>query len=482
MAKRQLIPKSEDMSKWYTQVIQMAQLADYSPVKGCMVIRPNGYGIWENIQEKMNPLLKELGVQNAYFPLFIPLSFLSKEAEHVEGFAPELAIVTHGGGEELKEKLVVRPTSETIMYDMYSKWIQSYRDLPLSLNQWNNVVRWEKRTYFFLRTTEFLWQETHTAHAKHQDAMDMVLNGLELYRTIAEDYLAIPVIKGRKSAAEKFAGAELTTTIEAIMPDGKALQAGTSHDLGQHFSKKEAFNIAFQNEKGEVDYVWQTSYGLSTRIIGGLIMTHGDNEGLVLPPNIAPVQVMIVPATNDRLQTTQFCEELEKTLKSQQVRAKVDTRNTLSMGWKLNDAELQGVPLTIVVGEREIEAHELTLKIRYSNEKRIVSQIGFEKIVTKILEDIQVGMLAAATKKRDALTFEVSSYDMFKEKMNTTKGFIKAFWCEDPVCEKFIKNETTASTRCLPFTNKQGDVAEEKGVCIYCQNPATHRWLFAQSY
>jgi prolyl-tRNA synthetase len=296
MAKKQLTPKSEDMSKWYTQVIQQAQLADYSPVKGCMIIRPNGYGIWENIHDVLNPLLKNLGVKNAYFPLFIPMSFLSREADHVEGFAPELAIVTHGGGEELEEKLVVRPTSETIMYEMYSKWIQSHRDLPLSLNQWNNVVRWEKRTYFFLRTTEFLWQEAHTAHATHEEEFRMVLDGLEAYRTLVEDTLAIPVFKGRKSEDEKFAGADVTTTIEAMMPDGKALQAGTSHDLGQNFSKKEAFNIAFQNAEGKTDYVWQTSYGLSTRIIGALIMTHGDDDGLVLPPKIAPVQVMVISA------------------------------------------------------------------------------------------------------------------------------------------------------------------------------------------
>ncbi len=482
MAKRQLTPKSEDMSKWYTQVIQMAQLADYSPVKGCMVIRPNGYGIWENIQERMNPLLKNLGVQNAYFPLFIPLSFLSKEAEHVEGFAPELAIVTHGGGEELTEKLVVRPTSETIMYDMYSKWIQSYRDLPLSLNQWNNVVRWEKRTYFFLRTTEFLWQEAHTAHATHQDALDMVLNGLEAYRTTSEDYLAIPVIKGRKSNAEKFAGADLTTTIEALMPDGKALQAGTSHDLGQHFSKKEAFNIAFQNEKGELDYVWQTSYGLSTRIIGGLIMTHGDDEGLVLPPMIAPIQVMIVPASNDSEKVTRYCKDVEEELRKAGIRVKIDTRNTLSMGWKLNDAELQGIPLTLVIGEREMDAGELSMKVRYSGEKKTIGQDNLTKDIREQLEAVQAGMLWNATNKRDDLTFEVSTYEEFKERMSTTKGFLKAFWCEDTACEKSIKNETTASTRCLPFINDKGDVAEENGECIYCHKPATHRWLFAQSY
>lgn len=482
MAKKTLTPKSEDMSKWYTQVIQQAQLADYSPVKGCMVIRPNGYGIWEDIQKIMDPMLKELGVQNAYFPLFIPMSFLSREAEHVEGFAPELAVVTHAGGEELKEKLVVRPTSETIMYEMYSKWIQSHRDLPLLLNQWNNVVRWEKRTYFFLRTTEFLWQEAHTAHSTHQEAIDMVMSGLEAYRATVEDYLAIPVVKGRKSESEKFAGAALTTTIETMMPDGKALQAGTSHDLGQNFSKKEAFNIAFQNEKGELDYVWQTSFGLSTRVIGSLIMSHGDDDGLVLPPRIAPTQVLIVPASNENDRVLEYCQILRANLVTKNVRAKVDTRPTYSMGWKLNDAELQGVPLTIVVGEREIDSAVFSAKIRHSGQKQEIAFDVFEDTVMKLLETIQREMLMKATAKRDELTHEVKTYDELKTIMETTRGFIKAFWCEDATCEKAIKDETKASTRCLPFIDAKGNVAEESGACIKCGKAATHRWLFAQSY
>jgi prolyl-tRNA synthetase len=482
MAKKTLTPKSEDMSKWYTQVIQQAKLADYSPVKGCMVIRPNGYTIWERIHDSLDPLIKELGVKNAYFPLFIPLSLLNKEADHVEGFAPELAIVTHGGGEELKEKLVVRPTSETIMYEMYSQWIQSHRDLPLSLNQWNNVVRWEKRTYFFLRTTEFLWQEAHTAHATHQEALDMVLNGLEAYRKVVEDVLAIPVIKGRKSTAEKFAGADLTTTIEAMMPDGKALQAGTSHDLGQNFSKKEAFNIAFQDEKGGTDYVWQTSYGLSTRTIGGLIMTHGDDDGLVLPPQVAPVQIMIVPATTENDSVVEYAEMLKSKLKPKQIRAEVDKRSGYSMGWKLNDAELQGVPITVIIGEREIQAAQLSAKIRFSGEKQEIAFDQFEEKIDALLFQIQQQMLEKATRQRDSLTHEVSSFDQFKEIMSSSRGFLKAFWCEDAACEKLIKEETKASTRCLPFIDDKGNVQEENGVCIKCGNPATHRWLFAQSY
>jgi prolyl-tRNA synthetase len=482
MAKKQLTPKSEDMSKWYTQVIQLSELADYSPVKGCMVIRPNGYGIWESVQAAMNPLLKELGVQNAYFPLFIPLSFLSREAEHVEGFAPELAIVTHGGGEELQEKLVVRPTSETIMYEMYSKWIQSHRDLPLSLNQWNNVVRWEKRTYFFLRTTEFLWQEAHTAHATHDEAVEMVLSGLEAYRTVVEDYLAIPVIKGKKSQSERFAGADMTTTIEAMMPDGKALQAGTSHDLGQHFSKKEAFNIAFQNEAGETEYVWQTSYGLSTRVIGGLIMTHGDDDGLVLPPKISPVQITLVPAKMDSEKIQSFAQELKAALKKQDIRVNLDNRDTYSMGWKLNEAELQGVPLTVVIGEKEIDAGEAQVKVRHSGEKVTVSLKDISAKIPELLETVQRELFTKAKENCEKLTHVVESYDQFKEVMSTTRGFIKAFWCEDEACEKAIKEETKASTRCLPFIDDKGNVKEEKGECVKCGKAATHRWLFAQAY
>lgn len=482
MAKKTLTPKSQDMSKWYTQVIQQAKLADYSPVKGCMVIRPTGYAIWENIQKALDPMLKDLGVENAYFPLFIPMSLLNKEADHIEGFAPELAIVTHGGGEELAEKLVVRPTSETIMYAMYSEWIHSHRDLPLSLNQWNNVVRWEKRTYFFLRTTEFLWQEAHTAHAYHEEAMTMVLDGLEAYRKVMEDYLAIPVIKGRKSTTEKFAGAALTTTIEALMPDGKALQAGTSHDLGQNFSKKDAFNISFQNAQGELDYVWQTSFGLSTRTIGGLIMTHGDDDGLVLPPKIAPIQVMIIPASAENDRIDEYASTLQTKLREKNLRVRIDERSGYSMGWKLNEAELQGVPLLLVVGEREIDAAQFTVKVRHSGEKKIVSWENIETEVAELITIVQKEMFTKAQKSRDALTFTIETYDQFKKIMETTRGFLSALWCENVECEAKIKEETKATTRCLPFNDAKGNVAEEHGVCVRCGSPATHRWLFAQSY
>jgi len=481
MAKNQLTPKSQDMSKWYVQAILQAKLADYSPVKGCMVFRPAGYGIWEQIQKNLDAKLKDLGVENSYFPLFIPESFLSREADHVEGFSPELAIVTIAGGEELQEKLVVRPTSETIMYEMYSKWIQSHRDLPLKLNQWNNVVRWEKRTYFFLRTTEFLWQEAHTAHATHEEAWQMVLDGLEAYRQVVEEVLAVPVIKGRKSESEKFAGAAVTTTIEAMMPDGKALQAGTSHDLGQNFSKKEAFNIAFQTAEGTTDYVWQTSYGLSTRAIGAVIMTHGDDDGLVLPPLVAPTQIMVVSAGTDE-NVLQKCAELVIELKSAGFRVKslIDTEH--SLGWKLNESELQGTPVTLIVGARELEANQVTANIRFSHEKQSLALNDVSSQLTFLLAKIQKGMYDKALANQHKLTTDVTDYDQFKDIMANKRGFLKAFWCEDKACEAHIKEETKASTRCLPFIDNDGHVQEENGTCVRCGQPAHHRWLFAQSY
>jgi len=481
MAKNQLTPKTVDMSKWYTQVIYQSCLADYAPVKGCMVIRPNGYEIWENIHDALDPLLKKLGIRNAYFPIFIPLSLLNKEAKHVEGFSPELAIVTHGGGEELKEKLAIRPTSETVMYTMYSKWVHSYRDLPLLLNQWNNVVRWEKRTYFFLRTTEFLWQEAHTAHATHEEAWQMVLDGLSAYRDMVENYLAIPVIPGKKSARETFAGAALTTTIEALMPDGKALQAGTSHDLGQNFSQKTAFDIAFQDQKGNTDYAWQTSFGLSTRIIGALIMTHGDDDGLVLPPHIAPIQIAVLPAQENEA-VTHLCEQLVADLQKTGVRTMFMPDQTHSLGWRLNEAEIQGTPLTIVIGERELSTKKLTAKVRHNRTEETVDIEKATTTIQHILETIQKDMFAKALKNTQGLTAEAQTYEEFKDIMKTKRGFIKAFWCEQESCETTIKKETKATTRCLPFIDETGAVAEEKGVCIKCGKECTHRWLFAQAY
>ncbi len=481
MAKRDLTPKSENMSKWYTQVIQQAKLADYAPVKGCMVMRPNGYGIWEQVQKNFQLFLDEMGVSNAYFPLFIPISFLEKEADHVEGFAPELAIVTHAGGEELAEKLVVRPTSETIMYDMYSKWVHSHRDLPLKINQWCNVVRWEKRTAFFLRTTEFLWQEAHTAHATKTEAVATMYEALETYRAIAEDYLAIPVIMGRKSASEKFAGAEITTTIEALMPDGKALQSGTSHHLGQNFSKSSAFNISFQDAEGKTEYAWQNSWGLSTRILGGLIMTHGDDDGIVLPPKIAPTQAWVIAASKEDV-VVHKVQELTKELQKAGVRAKAKIDTTSSLGWKLNDAELEGIPAVLILGGRELEANSVTIQERHTKQKTTLQLTTFVEDTKTILEAMQENLFIAALQKQRDLTFEVSDYAEFKKVMENSRGFIKAFWCENAACETAIKEETKATTRCLPFINLQGDVREEQGSCIKCGSAATHRWIFAQAY
>ena len=481
MAKRDLTPKSESMSKWYTQVIQQAKLADYSPIKGCMVFRPNGYGLWEHIQSSYQPMLDAMRVRNAYFPLFIPMSFLEKEADHVEGFAPELAVVTHAGGEELTEKLVVRPTSETIMYHMYSKWIQSHRDLPLKINQWNNVVRWEKRTNFFLRTTEFLWQEAHSAHATQEEAVATMYDALESYRKLAEDFLAIPVITGRKSESEKFAGADITTTIEALMPDGKALQSGTSHHLGQNFSKKTAFDISFQDSSDTTQYAWQNSWGLSTRIIGALIMTHGDDEGLVLPPKIAPTQVLVVNATKDE-ETHVAVATLTEQLRQAGIRAEANNDETTSLGWKLNDAELEGIPLVVVVGARELASGTVTVSVRFSHEKKSLAISNLSQTITELLENIQTDLFKAAQEKQASLTFETSTYDDFKKIMTESRGFIRAFWCEDADCEAKIKEETKATTRCLPFTSQDGAVEEEQGTCVHCGKPALHKWLFAQAY
>lgn len=457
MAKKNLTPKSEDMSKWYTQAIKQAKLADYSPIKGCMIFRPNGYGIWEQIQKHYQILLDNMEVKNAYFPIFIPMSFLQKEAKHVEGFAPELAVVTHAGGEELQEKLVVRPTSETIMYDTYSKWVQSHRDLPLKINQWNNVVRWEKRTNFFLRTTEFLWQEAHTAHATKEEAIELMYEALESYRALVEEYLAVPVIMGKKSESERFAGADITTTIEGMMPDGKALQSGTSHHLGQNFSKKDAFNIAFQDASGATEYAYQNSFGLSTRVIGALIMTHGDDDGVVMPPKVAPVQISIVTASYED-KHIEYCNNLKKYLRTKGFRVETQLSKESSLGFKLNQNEIEGVPVSIIVGKKEMEANELTVSIRYNKEKRMMKTDNISEDLQNLLAEIQTAMYKKAKEKVESLTFSANSYDEFKNIMTSTRGFIKAFWCEEEACEKSIKDETKASTRCLPFTDKKGNV------------------------
>ncbi len=469
-----LTKKSENLSEWYNQIVLMAELADYGPAKGTMIFRPAGYGIWELVQKELDAKIKENGVENAYFPMFIPESFLKKEAKHVEGFSPELAVVTIGGGEELAEKLVVRPTSETIMYDAYSRWIHSWRDLPLKINQWNNVVRWEKRTYLFLRTSEFLWQEGHTAHATHEESLEMVRWGIDTYAKLYRDIFAIPGYVGRKSDSERFAGADMTLTYEMLMPEGKALQGCTSHDLGQNFSK--AFDIKFQSKEGTTEFAWQTSWGLSTRSIGGLIMTHGDDKGLVLPPRLAPKQVVILPVKSKDENTIKACFELQLKLEAAGIRSVVDDTDE-SIGFRINKWEIKGIPLRIELGAKEIEQQSVTLVRRDTGEKEHASFQEIVMYIKNVLEKIQKDLYEKAVMFLEENTRSVETYDEFKKILEEKHGFIKALWCEDPECEAAIKEETKATTRCLPTDSK-----EESGVCVRCGKPATHRWLFAQAY
>ncbi|MEK7526540.1 MAG: proline--tRNA ligase [Patescibacteria group bacterium] len=472
--KKELKKKSENLSDWYTDVILKAELADYGPVRGTMVIRPYGYAIWELVHDIIDPWFKKGGVKNAYFPMFIPHSLLKKEASHVEGFSPELALVTIGGGEQLKEPLVVRPTSEAIMYDMYSKWIQSWRDLPVKINQWNNVVRWEKRTYLFLRTLEFLWQEGHTAHTSYEEAQQMTMDALEWYRKIYEEYYAIPVVVGVKSDSERFAGADSTYTVEALMPDGKALQGATSHNLGQNFAK--AFDINYQDKEGKSALVWQTSWGLSTRSLGGLFLTHGDDNGLILPPKISPVQVVIVPIfLEDHI--LDYCQEVEKALTDAGVRVELDIRDGMTAGRKFNDWEVKGVPVRLEIGGKEMEEKVVTSARRDTGEKAKVNLSTLKDDMAKTLEEIQSNLYQKAKKYQQDNTYEVNSYDEFKKIMETSRGFIKAYWCENADCETKIKEETKASTRA-----KELDQKESQSKCIYCNKEAKYIWYFAQAY
>ena len=452
----------------------MAELADYGPAKGTMIYRPYGFAIWELVQKEMDRLIKERGVDNGYFPLFIPESLLKKEQAHVEGFSPELAVVTIGGGEELSEKLVVRPTSETIMYDAYSRWIHSWRDLPLMINQWNNVVRWEKRTYLFLRTTEFLWQEGHTAHATHDEAWDMVRWAMDMYQKVYRELFAMPGYVGRKSESEKFAGADTTLSFESLMPEGKALQSCTSHDLGQNFSK--AFNISFLNSEGATEHVWQTSWGLSTRSIGGLIMMHGDDAGLVLPPRLAPVQVIVLPVrTEEKILIS--CEEVAETLRESGVRIKVDSLDNESLGSKINKWELKGVPLRIEIGMREIDQGTITAVRRDTGEKLNFLRDNLKTEMQTLLSRVQDNLYQKAEEFLKENTRSVDTYDEFKKTLSINRGFLSAFWCEGAECEAKIKEETKATTRCLPL-----DTEGQDGICVYCGAKAKHKWLFGQAY
>lgn len=481
--KKEITKKSKNFSRWYTDVILKAELADYSPVKGCMVIRPYGYALWENIQAGLDGMIKEAGVENAYFPLFIPHSFLEKEEEHVKGFSPQLAVVTHGGGKKLAEPLVVRPTSETVMYSMFAKWIESWRDLPLRINQWCNVVRWEKRTYLFLRTMEFLWQEGHTAHATEEGAKKEALDRLKMYQEFVEKYLAIPVMVGQKSEAEKFPGAKTTYTFEALMPDGKVLQGGTSHELGQNFAKP--FKIQFQDKDGKVQYIWQTSWGMTTRTIGALVMVHGDDNGLVLPPKVAPVKVVIIPVfgknSKDVLAFAKKVQnEIEKKRDSEfNGRVEIWDSPQQTFGWKANEAEIRGIPLAIPVGTKEVKDNKVIISRRDGNGKKneTVSLSGVGEKVENMLKKMQRDLLQKAEKFLRENTHQAKDYSEFKKIIKSKRGFIWAFWCEDPKCEAKIKEETKATSRLLPLGAKK-----EKGKCIHCGKTAKHRWLFAQAY
>ena len=473
----EITPRSQDFSKWYLDVVRRAELADYSPVKGCMVIRPYGYAIWELIQQAFDAEFKRTGHVNAYFPLFIPESLLKKEAEHVEGFAPQVAYVTHGGGEELEEKLVVRPTSEAIIGTMYAKWVQSWRDLPILINQWANVVRWEKVTRPFLRTTEFLWQEGHTAHETHEEAETETLMILDLYAATCERVLAMPVVKGQKSESEKFAGAHRTYSIEALMGDGRALQAGTSHDLGQNFAK--AFDITFQARDKTVQHVWGTSWGVSTRLVGGLIMTHGDDSGLVLPPNVAPFQVVIVPIGRDNWRETVLpkAQEIMRELIAAGIRVTLDEREERP-GWKFAEWELRGVPLRLEIGPKDIEKSAVMIARRDTREKQSLPMDNLAQQLHGLLDEIQKNLLHRALAFRAEHTQRASTYDEFKATMEGRPGFVIAPWCGDAACEAQIKTETQATIRNMPL-----NPPAPSGRCIRGDAPAQHAeaW-FAKSY
>ena len=463
----------EDFAQWYTDVVKKAELIDYSSVKGCMVIKPAGYAIWENIQKELDARFKAVGVENVYMPMFIPESLLQKEKDHVEGFAPEVAWVTYGGLNPLQERLCVRPTSETLFCDFYAKDIQSYRDLPKVYNQWCSVVRWEKETRPFLRSREFLWQEGHTAHATAEEAEERTKLMLNEYARFCEEVLAIPVIKGRKTDKEKFAGAESTYTIEALMHDGKALQSGTSHNFGDGFAK--AFGIQFTDKDNKLKYVHQTSWGVSTRMIGGIIMVHGDDSGLVLPPRIAPTQVMIIPIAQHKPGVLEKANELKCELESQ-FRVKLDDSDK-GPGFKFAEQEMRGIPVRIEIGPKDIEAGHAVIVRRDTREKIVADLSELSGKVAEVLETMQKEMLERARAHRDAHTYEARSYEEFKDIIANKPGFVKAMWCGDEACEIKIKEETTATSRCMPF--EQEDLSN---VCVCCGKPAKSMVYWGKAY
>lgn len=474
-AKIKIVKRNEDFSQWYLDVIAAADLADHAPVKGCMVIKPYGYAIWENIQKVLDGMLKATGHKNAYFPVFIPESFLKREAEHVEGFSPELAVVTHAGGKKLEENLVVRPTSETIIYSSFAKWIHSWRDLPLLINQWCNVVRWEMRPRLFLRTTEFLWQEGHTAHATHEEAQEEAARMLDVYRRFAEEYLAIPIVIGMKSESEKFAGALRTSTIEGLMQDKKALQCGTSHDLGQNFAK--VFNVKFLDKEGVEQYVWQTSWGVSTRLIGALIMMHGDDRGIIVPPRIAPTHVAIVPiwkSEEEKIKTVEAAQKLAKAISN--FSCVIDDRD-LRPAWRYYEWERKGVPLRVEVGPRDVENNQVVLVRRDTGEKITVSQDEFTARVADIIKTIQQNLYNRAKQFREENTRDAKTWDEFREIIEHQGGFVRAEWCGLAECEADIKETTKATVRCIPLEGNKG-----RGNCVHCGKSSRHRVIFAQAY
>ena len=473
-----IVKQTEDYARWYTDVVQKAELADYSPVKGCMVIRPYGFGLWENMRDGLDRRFKETGHVNAYFPMLIPESFMHREAEHVEGFSPELAVVTHGGGKKLEEPLVIRPTSETIIWDMYRKWIQSHRDLPLLINQWANVVRWEMRTRLFLRTTEFLWQEGHTAHATAEEAEEETLRMLDVYADFAETDMAVPVTKGLKTEQEKFAGAVRTYCIESLMGDRKALQCGTSHNLGQNFAR--AFDVTFQNEQGERELVWATSWGVSTRLVGAIVMAHGDDDGLVLPPRLAPIQTVIVPiykTDEEKTATVAESHRVAGLLKDAGLRVHVDDRDNFKPGWKYAEWELKGVPLRLEIGPKDLEKRSVFTARRDVREKAPLPVDGVAAGVAEKLETIQQAMFDRAVAFRAENTRRVDTWDEFKEVLEAEGGFLQAHWDGTDATETAIQEETKATIRCIPLDD---DI--EEGACVYSGKPSKRRVLFAKAY
>jgi prolyl-tRNA synthetase len=477
MAEEKLVSRSEDYSKWYNQVILRSEMADYGPVRGCMVVRPYGWAMWENIRDALDKRFKATGHVNAAFPLFIPMSFMEKEKEHVEGFSPELAVVTHGGGQKLEEPLVVRPTSETVIGYMYAKWIKSYRDLPVLINQWANVVRWEMRTRLFLRTMEFFWQEGHTAHATAEEGEEETLRILDVYTDFAVNEAAVPVIPGRKSDTEKFAGAVRSYTIEAMMGDTKALQSGTSHNLGQNFAR--AFDIQYLDDNNTLQHAWTTSWGLSTRFVGAIIMTHGDDQGLIFPPRLAPIQIVIVPIYRNPEQKASVMPVVQKLGEElSDFRVKIDDRDEVTPGFKYNHWELRGVPLRIEVGPRDIEKSSVMTSRRDQPGKpgkKILPMENLPAQIGELLDEIQAALLERATSFRDEHIHDVDDYDTLKEVVQD--GWAFSWWCGDAACEAAVKADTKATIRCIPMKQPGGT-----GKCVYCGKEAKEKAYFAKAY